>query len=72
MFQALFSRYKSALLNMLYSYCSKNNELIDVHTTEEDESITVTVTLERSLFSDEQAYAEIIEALEKIGEVKRK
>ena len=68
--QAIFNSYKPDLLKLLQSYCSDNKDKIDVSTVIEPAKVTCTITLDRSLFTCDKSYNEIIDTLRSIGEVK--
>ena len=68
----LFNKYKPNLLNLLKNYCSDNKKNLTVNTVEETEKVTVTVVLNRTLFTSPSGYKEIMNTLSDIGQVEKK
>ncbi len=68
----LFKKYKPNLLQLLKNYCNDNKSNLTVNTVEESDKVTVTVVMNRTLFTSTSGYKEIMATLNQIGQVEKK
>ena len=68
----IFKKYKSNLLQLLKNYCKDHKSDLTINTVEESDKVTVTVVMNRTLFTSPSGYKEIMATLNNIGQMEKK